>query len=91
MTDLHSFLRSLPPPPLATMARRPSRTQSRHLLSSLSIAFFALIAIVCLCPVAVRAEDGASEYGTVIGIGKYFGSIASYKEANMALADLGTT
>ncbi|KAF4568329.1 ATPase with role in protein import into the ER [Pleurotus pulmonarius] len=50
------------------MARRPSRTQSRHLLSSLSIAFFALIAIVCLCPVAVRAEDGASEYGTVIGI-----------------------
>ncbi|KDQ23873.1 hypothetical protein PLEOSDRAFT_62237 [Pleurotus ostreatus PC15] len=50
------------------MARRPSRTQSRYLLSSLSIAFFALIAIVCLCPVAVRAEDGASEYGTVIGI-----------------------
>ncbi|KAF9489101.1 heat shock protein 70 [Pleurotus eryngii] len=50
------------------MARRPSRTQSRRLLSSLSIAFFALIAIVCLCPVAVRAEDGASEYGTVIGI-----------------------
>ncbi|KAL0952582.1 hypothetical protein HGRIS_006838 [Hohenbuehelia grisea] len=54
---------------MSRLSRRPSRTQSRRMLSSLSIAFFALLAIVCLCPVSVAAEEKAkSEYGTVIGI-----------------------
>ncbi|KII84135.1 hypothetical protein PLICRDRAFT_46498 [Plicaturopsis crispa FD-325 SS-3] len=40
--------------------------------SSLSLLFLAFIALVCLCPVSVRAEEetnaSKSEYGTVIGI-----------------------
>jgi hypothetical protein len=50
-------------------ARRPTRSQGRHLFSSLSIAFFALIALICLCPSSVKAEESHPEYGTVIGIG----------------------
>jgi heat shock protein 5 len=43
------------------------------MLSTFSVIAFTLLAIICLCPVAVRADDeGASEskseYGTVIGI-----------------------
>ncbi|KAF9074519.1 heat shock protein 70 family [Rhodocollybia butyracea] len=49
------------------MSRRPSRSQSRRVLSSLSFAFFALLAAVSFCSPAVSAEE-ASEYGTVIGI-----------------------
>ncbi|KAF9005393.1 hsp70-like protein [Cyathus striatus] len=49
------------------MARRPTRSQSRHLLSSISLLFFALLAIICLCP-PVAAEETHPEYGTVIGI-----------------------
>jgi len=49
-------------------ACRPTRTQSRHFLSSLSIAFFALLAIVCFTQ-GVQAEEAHPEYGTVIGIG----------------------
>jgi heat shock protein 5 len=38
--------------------------------STLSVAFFAFLAIILLCPVAVKADaDKKSEYGTVIGIG----------------------
>ncbi|KZT66757.1 heat shock protein 70 [Daedalea quercina L-15889] len=49
--------------------RRPTRLQSRRVVSSLSFLFLALVAILCLCPVAVNAdEDKRSEYGTVIGI-----------------------
>ncbi|CCM02108.1 uncharacterized protein FIBRA_04185 [Fibroporia radiculosa] len=48
---------------------RPTRTQSRRLVSSLSLLFFALTALLLLCPVAVSAdEDKRGEYGTVIGI-----------------------
>ena len=49
-------------------ARRPTRPQSRHILSFTSIAFFALLAIVCFTQ-AVQAEEAHPEYGTVIGIG----------------------
>ncbi|KAJ6497844.1 heat shock protein 70 family [Mycena sanguinolenta] len=45
---------------------RPTRTQTRNAISSLSVLFFLLLAIVCLCPVA--AQGNHSEYGTVIGI-----------------------
>ncbi|KAH9929470.1 heat shock protein 70 family [Fomitopsis serialis] len=52
-----------------SLPRRPSRSQSRRVVSSISLLFIALVAILCLCPVAVSAdEDKRSEYGTVIGI-----------------------
>ena len=52
-------------------ARRPTRRQSRNLLGSMSLAFFAVLALVLLCPVAVNAnEDKRPDYGTVIGIGE---------------------
>ena len=50
------------------LARRPTRAQSRNIISSLSIAFFALLAIVCFTQ-PVQAEEAHPEYGTVIGIG----------------------
>jgi hypothetical protein len=52
------------------LARHPSPThaQSRYILSSLSIAFFALLAIVCFTQ-PVQAEEAHPQYGTVIGIG----------------------
>jgi endoplasmic reticulum chaperone BiP len=50
-------------------ARRPTRAQSRHILSSLSIAFFTFLAVV-LFTQAVQAElVHDPEIGTVIGIG----------------------
>ncbi|KAL1736735.1 heat shock protein 70 family [Schizophyllum commune] len=45
----------------------PSRAQSQRLLSTLSLLFFALVAVLCLAPVA-RASDAHPEYGHVIGI-----------------------
>ncbi|EIW76667.1 heat shock protein 70 [Coniophora puteana RWD-64-598 SS2] len=48
--------------------RRPSRAQSRKMVSSLSLIFFAFLAILCLCPVASAQDASKSEYGTVIGI-----------------------
>ena len=48
----------------------PSRAQSQRLLSTLSLLFFALVAVLCLAPVA-RASDAHPEYGHVIGIGTY--------------------
>jgi len=54
---------------ISRSARRPSRTQSRRMASSLSFIFFAFVALILLCPVAVSAdEDKKSEYGTIIGI-----------------------
>ncbi|KZT24938.1 heat shock protein 70 [Neolentinus lepideus HHB14362 ss-1] len=49
------------------MSRRPTRSQSRRMASSLSLLFFAFLALILLCP-PVHAEDKKSEYGTVIGI-----------------------
>jgi len=51
------------------MARLPTRTQSRRLFSSLSVAFFLLVAVLCFTAPSVKAEEPHAEYGTVIGIG----------------------
>ena len=54
---------------MSRLPRRPTRTQARRAASTLSILFFAFLAIILLCPVSVNAdEDKKSEYGTVIGI-----------------------
>ena len=47
------------------MARPPTRTQSRPLLSSFSLTFFLFLAFISL----VKAAD-ESDYGVVIGIGQ---------------------
>jgi hypothetical protein len=58
-----------------TMARLP-RSARRHTripparLASFSFLFLAFVAVICLCPLAVKADDKPHpEYGTVIGIG----------------------
>ncbi|PCH43031.1 heat shock protein 70 [Wolfiporia cocos MD-104 SS10] len=51
-----------------SLPRRPTRRQSRRVVSSLSLAFFAFLALFLLCPAATANEDKRSEYGTVIGI-----------------------
>lgn len=48
---------------------RPSRTQSQRIVSSVSIALFAFLALICLYSPVVKAEETHAEYGTVIGIG----------------------
>ncbi|KAI0789162.1 heat shock protein 70 [Abortiporus biennis] len=54
---------------MAGLYRRPTKTQSRRLASSLSLFFLACIALLLLCPAAVKADEDKSEkYGTVIGI-----------------------
>ncbi|KAF8875728.1 putative Kar2 karyogamy protein [Gymnopilus junonius] len=53
---------------MTRIARRPTRSQSTRLISSLSVLFFVVIALICLCPPAVRAEEAHPEYGTVTGI-----------------------
>jgi heat shock protein 5 len=50
------------------MARLPTRSQTRRLLSSLSLGFLGLVAIACCVAPAAKAEEAKSEYGTVIGI-----------------------
>ncbi|KAI0946194.1 hypothetical protein AcV7_010231 [Taiwanofungus camphoratus] len=52
-----------------SLPRRPTRTQSRRMASSLSLVFIAFLALLLLCPVAVSADDDKrNDYGTVIGI-----------------------
>ncbi|KIN95578.1 hypothetical protein M404DRAFT_153608, partial [Pisolithus tinctorius Marx 270] len=64
---------------MALHHRRPSRARSRHLLSSLSLFFVALVALLCFCsPVAAQDSAKKSEYGTVIGIGACNGVLVSY-------------
>ena len=53
-------------------ARRQTRSQGRHIFSTLSIAFFAFVALLAVCPSSVSAEEQHPEYGTVIGIGASF-------------------
>jgi len=54
------------------LPRRPTRIQSRRMASSLSLLLLAFIALICLCPVSVKADEANGnkklEYGTVIGI-----------------------
>ena len=55
---------------MSRLPRRPMRSKSRHVATSLSFLFLAFFALILLCPVAVNADDDKkSEYGTVIGIG----------------------
>ena len=54
---------------MSRFSRRPTRTQSRRLASSLSILFFALLAVLLLCPASVSADADEKKYGSVIGIG----------------------
>ena len=52
---------------------RLTRSHSPRPASSLLLFVLAFIALICLCPVSVNADDAASkkaEYGTVIGIGE---------------------
>ncbi|KAI0744749.1 heat shock protein 70 [Earliella scabrosa] len=51
-----------------SLPRRPTRTQSRRLLSSMSLIFLAFLALILLCPVSVNADDEKAKYGPVIGI-----------------------
>jgi amino acid permease len=61
-------------------ARRPSRTQSRNMASTLSLILFAFLALILLCPVAVNAdEDKKSEYGTIIGIGRSIPTLCHFQ------------
>ncbi|THH07204.1 hypothetical protein EW145_g3548 [Phellinidium pouzarii] len=54
---------------MTRLPRRPSRTNARRVASSVSLLCLAFIALICLCPVSVSAdEDKRAEYGTVIGI-----------------------
>jgi uncharacterized BrkB/YihY/UPF0761 family membrane protein len=51
---------------------RPSLSRARSFVSTLSLVLVVVIAILALCPVTVKAEeDKKSEYGSVIGIGKF--------------------
>jgi multidrug transporter EmrE-like cation transporter len=74
------------------MAHPPTRTQSRRLFSSLSIAFFLLVTILGLTALPVKAaEEPHAEYGTVIGIGTFIFSFLLLKYSNLSRIDLGTT
>ncbi|KAJ7072530.1 heat shock protein 70 [Mycena amicta] len=48
--------------------RRPTRAHAQKTLSTVSILFFLILGIICLCPVATHARESRSEHGTVIGI-----------------------
>ncbi|EJF60133.1 heat shock protein 70 [Dichomitus squalens LYAD-421 SS1] len=51
-----------------SLPRRPTRTQLRRLLSSLSLVFLAFLALILLCPISVNADEDKAKYGPVIGI-----------------------
>ena len=53
---------------MSRFSRRPTRTQSRRLASSLSLFFLACLALLLLCPVSVKADVDEKNYGPVIGI-----------------------
>ena len=57
---------------MTRLSRRPSRKQSRHFASALSLFFLACLALLLVCPVAVKADEEADKYGPVIGIGACF-------------------
>ncbi|KAH9948495.1 heat shock protein 70 [Amylocystis lapponica] len=52
---------------MSRLSRRPTWSQS-----SMSIIFFAVLAILLLCPAVAQAQDDKKDYGTVIGIGQSY-------------------
>jgi endoplasmic reticulum chaperone BiP len=74
---------------MSRLPRRPTRTQSRRMASSLSLLVLAFLALICLCPVSVRADEAngnkKAEYGTVIGIGEPLNPFLVENKANRAL------
>ena len=57
---------------------------------SLSLLCLALIALICLRPLSVKAGD-KKEHGTVIGIGAWQSSLVSSQWMTRCFPDLGTT
>ncbi|KAJ6495607.1 heat shock protein 70 family [Mycena vitilis] len=58
--------------------RRPTRTQTRNAISSFSLIFLTVLAIICLCPVATQAReqvDHRAAYGTVIDLGTTYSCV----------------
>ncbi|KAI0830132.1 heat shock protein 70 [Trametes gibbosa] len=49
-------------------SRTTTRSQSRRLLSSMSLVFLTFLALILLCPVSVKADEEKAKYGPVIGI-----------------------
>ncbi|KAJ7078855.1 heat shock protein 70 family [Mycena belliarum] len=47
---------------------RPTRAQTRTAISSASLIFLTVLAIICLCPVATQAQSAHGVEGHVIGI-----------------------
>ncbi len=74
---------------------RRARTRRRTVLSFVSFAIIALLAIICLCPTGAKAQAVEEDkYGHVIGIGETICHLHSDggSDSNFAsLADLGTT
>ncbi|CAK5265727.1 unnamed protein product [Mycena citricolor] len=62
----------MPQPKHLARRRRPTRTQARSTLTTAAFIFLALLALVCLCPVSVKAEGQEHaekrDNGAVIGI-----------------------
>ena len=56
---------------MTRLSRRPTRTQSRRFASGLSLFFLACLALLLICPVAVKADEEKEKYGPVIGIGAF--------------------
>ena len=56
------------------LSRRPTRSRARKVASTVTILCLVFAALLCLAPVAVKADDAddrRAEYGTVIGIGEH--------------------
>lgn len=65
---------------MSRLPGHPTRTQSRRMASSLSLVVFAFLALVCILPAAVNADEASNkkaEYGTVIGIGELIRNLSS--------------
>ena len=58
---------------MSHLPRRPSRTTARRVASSVSLLCLAFVALICLYPLAAKADEvSLPKYGTVIGSGRFF-------------------